>query len=196
MFALHKKTVTRLISPTKRVTILLEINDMRMGHGAYFSVTHVLEEKARNHRWYERAYGAGVEQYAAHFPEIARFFKWHLVSFVHGPMHYKANALYWAGYGSYLGWNDGNPDSPPNLERFKTTIVYGALETDTVIFPNPQALLNDPAWDGETRQFRRQVLEAWLDSRPPELMELFRADMIELFGVEIRDKFPVDLFIK
>ena len=60
------------------------------------------------------------EEIAKHFPELAPYLKWHLVS-SDEPMHYIANTLYWLGYS---GWCDGKPNSPPNLEHARSTAVW------------------------------------------------------------------------
>src|ERR1017187_2930105 len=71
------------------------------------------------------------EEVAKHFPELAKYIKWHLVS-SDGPMHYIANTLYWLGYS---GWCDGKINSPPNLDYARETAVWPDM---------PESFLCDP----------------------------------------------------
>jgi hypothetical protein len=105
-----------------------------------------------------------VREYA---PEWTKYIKWHLTSTVE-PMHYLANALYWAGFS---GWCDGGRNDPPNAENLYSTIVYGALDDDVKHTP-------------ETMD--KATLTEWLTARLPRLMDAFRVDMCELFGEGIR----------
>jgi hypothetical protein len=41
------------------------------------------------------------DEYAKYFSEVKEFNKWHLTSFNRGPMHYKANSMYWFECGEY-----------------------------------------------------------------------------------------------
>lgn len=100
---------------------------------------------------------------ARHFPELAHLLKWHLCS-TDGPMHYKANALYWAGHS---GWTDGKPGSPPNVEHLASTIALGALDTD----PDPASVAALP----------KNELVAFLDIRRERLLAAFRLD-VEALG--------------
>jgi len=64
--------------------------------------------------------GCVHEEIAEHFPELAKYIKWHLCS-SDGPLHYVANTLYWLGYS---GWCDGKKDSPPNFDYAKKTAIW------------------------------------------------------------------------
>jgi hypothetical protein len=96
------------------------------------------------------------------FPELAQFLKWHQTS-DDGPMHYVANAHYWAGH---CGYCDGEPNSPPNPDHLKSTIVFGAV----------------PKWDDgkNPATLGYYELEDFLAARLPDLMEAFHADMAKL----------------
>lgn len=99
---------------------------------------------------------------AVNFPQLAPFIKWHLCS-TDGPMHYIANALYWAGQSGYC---NGKADDPPNEKHLKSTIIFGALPDDSVV--NPMQL----AKEGR--------LKPWLEARLPKLLEAFEKDVRSL----------------
>lgn len=111
-----------------------------------------------------REYSGGMlhDEIAERIPELVPFLKWHLVS-TDGPMHYVANALYWAGQSGYC---DGKDNSPPNDAHLKSTIVYGALPDDA------QADLVALAKEGR--------LKPWLEGRLPAMLEAFKADVESL----------------
>jgi len=112
------------------------------------------------------------------FPELAGLIKWHLVDDEGLPMHYLANSDYWmtkhlgvfrlSNNSEHEGRLRGEPDP---LEAFKSTIVFGALESDelelTTIITNerrrPTVALED--------------LRPWLISRLPALQVTMQADM-------------------
>ena len=64
------------------------------GHNT-FAITATINEK-RGNQWRDYSGGCCHDEVAKHFPELAPFIKWHLVS-SDGPMHYVANTLYHAG---------------------------------------------------------------------------------------------------
>lgn len=139
-----------------------------LGHGPYFAITCDI----RTERGRDVGGGAMLEGIARTFPEtLGPYIKWHLVSFDRGPMHYEANALYWAGMSGYC---DGEPNDPPNADHFRSTVVYGAVEGDT---------------DTDPMELSADELSEWLRARYPALMQAFREDMRKLFG-EIVDRMP------
>ena len=158
--AVVKKTI--LMSGNKyyksrKVTAILELTDT--GQGAYFAATVDEKVQARNNRWIYEGGGADHDTIRRLFPKYAKYLKWHLVSFLLGPMHYKADAAYWLGFGTY---------GDHNIDNFKKTVIYGALPgEDDDSFPQFDSV---------------PELDAWLDARYPALMDAFCADMRELFG--------------
>ena len=127
------------------------------GQHPYFSLTC----------WYKgaRGYeggGAAHEEIIARFPELKPFVKWHLCS-TDGPLHYIANSLYWAGF---LGYCNGKPNDPPNIEYLKSTCIYGALEDDQ---------------DYDIASMDKDQLKAWLEGRLDRLIDRFLAEMQVLF---------------
>ena len=115
------------------------------------------------------------DEIAKRLPELAPFIRWHLSS-TDGPMHYAANAKYWAGHS---GYRDGKPNSPPNLEYLKSTIAFGALPEDTA-FNLADCLYNDArgfTWN----ENKAHELEQWLHARLSALMLAFKRD-VEVLG--------------
>lgn len=143
-----------------RVTLVAQLHDL--GQGPYFSLTHETYELV-GRRWREYSFGCGVEQWADHFPEVMPFAKWHLMSVKSGPMHYEANALYWAGHS---GWCDGKDNSPPNETYLKSTIVYGSVAGDE---------------DVDLMELDKEGLRQWLRNRFDPMMRAFDEDMRRLF---------------
>ena len=111
--------------------------------------------------------GCAHEEIARRIKVLRPFIKWHLCDADGGPMHYKANALYWAGhcqkFGAALGVN-----YPANWDHFASTAKLGALPGDPPL---------------ETLQkLTAEELGAWLDARLPALMVEFRA-AVEALGL-------------
>lgn len=154
---------------TLRITATVRYDDeCGNGHNS-FSVTADI----RGPHGYECG-GCRHEDVAKHFPELAPFIKWHLTS-ADGPMHYLANALYWAGYS---GFRDGKPTSPPNLEHLKTTILYGVLPGDGQ-FDLEDCIYSDArgfSWN----EANANKLRDWLNTRVAGLMAAFKADVEKL----------------
>ena len=158
-----KRTFTGYSEDKKeRVVATAKLEDL--GQGAYFAVTAEVAERLGNNHYRTWAWGCNHDQIRAHIPHLAPYLKWHLVSVNSGPMHYIANALYWAGFS---GWCDGKDNSPPHENHLKSTIVYGALDSDAEVDP----------MEFETKE----ELATWLNSRFEELMARFDGDMRVLF---------------
>lgn len=139
-------------------------HDDRCGNGHNtFSITGETWRKADNGHWYEGSGGCIHEQIAQHFPELAPFIRWHLVS-TDGPLHYVANTLYWLGFS---GWNDGKPSSPPSLEHARNTAVWHDMP-DRFLRPDPDAR------SAEDTPLAQHVRQALVD-RHAALMSEFRA---------------------
>jgi len=99
-----------------------------------------------------------------HFPELAKYIKWHLVSSKE-PMHYIANSMYWL--------------KEDNMDNFKSTALIGCLPNDTTITEFIQ--MDKSVW-------YPNLIENLLWKRLPYLMELFHRDMRELFGDDYETK--------
>ena len=64
------------------------------GHNT-FSITADIYERQTG-AWRESSFGCQHDEVAKHFPQLAKYIKWHLVS-TDGPMHYVENTLHFAG---------------------------------------------------------------------------------------------------
>lgn len=81
---------------TYRITANLRFDDeCGNGHNT-FSMTGTIDREGRNGQWYDHSGGCIHEKIIKHFPELAKYVKWHLTS-TDGPMHYIANTVYLAG---------------------------------------------------------------------------------------------------
>ena len=161
------RTLTIFPGPATKVVIEAKLSSL--GQGLYFS-TQYTEYEARARAWRACSWGSDVGQFADHCPEVALFAKWHLCYLNSGPVHYLANGLYWAGCD---GWCDGKPNSPPNLDSFKKTVIWGSAPGDS---DNESRMLEL----FETRD--KSGLIALLTDRIVGLMDAFDADMNALFG--------------
>lgn len=159
------RTFTARVNKNERVEFIAKLD-----HNKTFSLTFNLYDRGEL-----VACGMGGEVFERHLSAayqslIARVRRWHLTNAFKGPMHYIDDALYWAGC---LGWCSGEPTSPPNLEHFKSTVVWGAAKDDA---------------DNEARMLElfeardKAGLTELLQNRFRTLMETFDADMRELFG--------------
>lgn len=98
-----------------------------------FSITCELYEK-HNNFWKEIACGCLHDEISKHCPELKPLIKWHLCFEKKGPLSYIENGMFWwrrskltsTGkelYPSAIGTKA--------LEHFKSTIVFGAIDTDS-----------------------------------------------------------------
>lgn len=128
----------------------------------YLSITG--EIKCRSGGWYRvESCGQLHKEIAKHFPELAPYIKWHLIS-TSGPMHYVANTLYWLGYSGYC---DGKPNSPPNLEHARATAVWPDM---------PERFLSTANGNDGGKGYVIQQLH----ERLPALMQDFKRDVESL----------------
>jgi len=153
------------------------------GHNSFAITAEIYDPHYRSHEpriaiggksYYLGACGCCHDEVAKAFPELEPFIKWHLSS-TDGPMHYIANALYWAGH---KGFRDGERNSPPSLEHLKSTIVYGALKSDKD-FDLADCMYSDDrgfSWNDANAA----KLQSWLESRLEALQAAFRADVEKL----------------
>lgn len=117
------------------------------------------------------------------YPELAPFIRWHLSS-TDGPMHYHANAYYWArkarGYYRVFPHTEWEKPDGREWDHFRSTVVFGAVEgDDDSIMHEPIAIADDHT--GDKKVAAGLILEArvseWCEARYPELMAAFRRDM-------------------
>lgn len=151
----------------------LEVGFTRIGEqDPYFHVLAGVEHKLRNNRW-ESAYGrfaccADHEAARRYFPEVANLIRWHLSAIHSGPMHYEANAIFWAEVAQ--GLKPRGAYDPDPVEAFKHTVVFGALAGD-----------GNPADAAVTASLTTDELRTWLRARLPALMAQFKADVEAAF---------------
>lgn len=95
-----------------------------------------IDQKAKNGQWVEYSGGCQHDEIVKHFPDLAHLVKWHLCS-TDGPLHYIANALYWAGFTEYK--------DARNIENLESTIIWGSVSDDRfkkLDKMNPAQLIN------------------------------------------------------
>lgn len=93
---------------TYRITPTIRFDDeCGNGHNS-FSITASIDRQAGNGRWIDGSGGRLHDEIAKHYPEYAKYIKWHLCS-ADGPMHYVANTVYHAGNLDYNGREKGEP---------------------------------------------------------------------------------------
>lgn len=128
----------------------------------YFSLTY--EETTHNHFFISG--GAGLEYIVQYFPHLKRAARWHLSAPLQGPMHYEANAIYFAGdyEDKWLGY------VKPNWGGFMQAAIVGALPTDASITVPKLTNLRD-----------RGALDGWLRDRKPMLLKQMNLDMAAIF---------------
>lgn len=183
MFEMNKRCGTRFTSPTGAARYVLA-NDGQY-HG--LDVTHE-EGTGRSGKVYVLdGCGAGGADLLEWFPEIAPVLRWHLFGFKGsdhpGPMHYEANAIYWADVAT--GRERGSEyQSTPPVECFKHTVVFGALEDDAgepwTLAPKVETTEEaENAWGGPgtLREMVPGPLVEWLRARLPRLFEAFARDV-------------------
>lgn len=143
------------------------------------------------------------EDIAAVFPEVVPFMRWHLTS-TDQPMHYVANAIYWAE--KMFGCSPWAPQSydPDPTETFKSTTIFGALPSDDKAFAE---LVTGPIvkakadaenafqpgvverTDADIRRDMQKVVRecvtAWCEQRRILLMQAFELDMERAKGLAL-----------
>lgn len=137
--------------------------------GAVYHTTDidVAQRNKNNDRLIGRC-GCVHDAIAAAFPQFAHLIKWHLSS-SDGPMHYFANAKFWAGFSPMWPPADDPLQQkfyPANYSNLRSTIVFGAIPED----------------EGEDIEGLNWIfLEAYLTERLPKLIAQMRYE-IEQFG--------------
>ena len=136
----------------------------------YFSITSELRNNIHV------MVSCGCQHYLVekHLPHLKELIKWHLVSVDSGPMHYLANAMFWWErskkdfVSSYK--NDTTATGAKAFEHFKSTIVYGCLESDS-------RFNLDLADDEDVKN--------WLINRLPDVMKEFKLTMNK-YGITVK----------
>lgn len=179
---------------------------------AAFTVT-VDVHRSSGGRWVMDACGQQPDLVREHFPHLALFLRWHLVS-TDQPMHYAANGTYWymIAHGRSRWTADAHVDP---LDAFADTILLGTAPGDDTFDPKADPLvtfgLDAPrpcegdnglglfvvaGEDGEDRVLDTTAakkhtndaitaaLEAWLVERFDAMMAAFLTDMQALVALQ------------
>lgn len=102
------KTLEKLLPNNEKITVKLRYDDQcNNGHNT-FAMTHELRDLSRRGEAGMISCGCGHELIAEHFPELAKYIKWHLTS-SDGPMHYVSNAMYHVSKRDCWGKLKGEP---------------------------------------------------------------------------------------
>lgn len=131
--------------------------------------------------YYSDRRGCLHSEIAEVFPELTGFLRWHLAG-PSGPMHYVANAIYWAelAYGCSR-WE--RRDSDP-IDTLKRHVVFGAVEGDTM----PAVVTTDddgsPMDAKEMRSLVGRVVTEWCHARAEALAMAFKRDLEALANLE------------
>lgn len=180
------KTYTKQRDGHRTYTVLTcKLTDLGQGH--YLSCTY--EEHEKNSRRRDSVIACGAADIVSwHKWGLAELARWHLCNITSGPMHYVANAIYWAehmhGLSDYK--HDGRCDP---IDAFQQTVVFGAVPGDEM--PRLDALPGEDLGDVDTAELRkkqkqhlREVVSAWCEARRPALMAQFEADLRKFGLVE------------
>ena len=135
----------------------------------HFSVTGEIEYQDGRRQWKWQSGGMLHDEIEKHFPQLAPYLKWHLVS-LGEPMHYIANAKYWFEKAMGMvtpGTRPASPGEPVPMTAFLSTVIFGGIPGEKMPYTND--------W---------QDVEKWLRSRLPKLMGHFTAEMQQLGVLE------------
>lgn len=100
-------------------------DDCRNGHNT-FTITGTIDRRSGS-LWCDDSGGCLHDEIRKHFPELAPYIKWHLVS-TDGPMHYIANTVYHAEQGSLdyarstAVWPDAGLDQLKDVDALKNRL--------------------------------------------------------------------------
>lgn len=200
----HHITISRPnVKPTnprcKVANAVAEIGFTRLGQQEpYFHVLAGVDNKLGNGRW-ESTYGrfaacADHDTFRREFKEeaVQKLPRWHLCGIYTGPMHYEANAIYWAekfqkakeAIGQEIG---AASEAAAALTSFKHTVVWGALVGEETDANGQDEIARDAARLGVDTEglypwtYGQEKLREWLRLRLPALMAEFQHDVQNAF---------------
>lgn len=190
---------------TYRITAKLRFDDQCGNGHNEFSITGDIDRMGKNGIWYEEAGGCIHYEIKKHFPELAKYIKWHLVS-TDGPMHYITNTVYHAlehaPTSAWVYFDDPANDvhkqcvkycdiaeaiemctTPSKTFNYVTKAGYRyEIDPKTSKARNLDHARSTAVWpDATDEELTTPGLEERLKARLPQLMAEFRADM-ESFG--------------
>lgn len=179
----------------QRLKLTAHVGFWHPGNGAaqlpHFSVTGTVERQNRRPNEDIIAGGCLHDEIRKHFPELAGLIRWHLCDDDGVPMHHEANAAFWAQTAAGCSEWERRPYDPDPVETFKSTVVFGAVDGDTM--PNltvPDSVVDeaDPRMlsvrERGTIGWRKIVsrglvtdVYAWCRARLPALKAAFARDI-------------------
>ena len=130
----QKKTFTKYYTESgKSYKIVATIrHDDECGNGYNtFAITANIYEIVNKNRKVWIAGGCQHEEIKKHFPELAKYIKWHLCG-TDGPMHYIANTLYLAGDRDCWGHRQGKQR---NFEAARVSAIWEDATNEELSLP-------------------------------------------------------------
>jgi len=95
----------------------------------HFYITGTEQRMASRGKWSEISGGTMARSIKKHFPELKPLLRWHSCFIDSGPLHYVANAKYWASIAAKLNTSSSNHNP---VKGFKSTVAFGAVEGDAL----------------------------------------------------------------
>lgn len=179
----QKKTFTKFYTEDgQRYKITATVrHDDECGNGYNnFAITGDLYEMTKNGCQVNVAGGCIHEEIKKHFPELAKYIKWHLCG-TDGPTHYIDNTLYFAGDRDCWGKALGEPKGYEKAIKFEVVeIPTGYSEGKQREFEAARAsAIWEDATDEELSLPSEELKQKLLD-RLPKLLDDFKKDVEEL----------------
>lgn len=161
------------------------------GQDPYLSCTYTEFEAIRGKAYNDVGGGALSTEFCAHqgMPELVPLVRWHLCSLERGPMHYVANAVYFAQAAAGVSQFERKSYDPDPTEAFKRVVVFGAVEGDILPPLNPFPCEDTGDLDAQslklaTRAYIEGAVTSWCQMRLPALMSQFESDLRKFGMVE------------
>lgn len=155
---LNQKFKAGRTTDRERVEIEMRFDSLGHDQAERFALTASAWEKAPNGRWVESWAGCAHDEIVERFPALAPLVRWHLCG-VDGPMHYAANAVYFAGDRDPRGKRAGEPYAWDDAVRFGEVPVRHRLK------PAFAKFLREAAPHPGARRFDFEVIRIDHDER-------------------------------
>lgn len=127
------------------------------GQLPYFSITAEINKDGR-----EVSCGCLHDEIRRTFPELAELIPFHLCTTNGFPIHYVANAMYWAELTMGVSRYQDKTDIPRGYNSFEDVLASHILAD----------VLNDREEMMEAITLTKPDFESWLNSRTPRLLEI------------------------
>lgn len=138
---------------------------------AYVTVTGEIYDNFLG-RWRESRGGMLHTEVVKHFPELAPLIPFHLSS-EDGPMHYVANAIYWAEKIAGCSPFKRETYEPAPEDGFRHAVGFGLVEGDTMPLLEGQ---------GFGRDHVKDVITAWCMARLEDWQEARKQALAKVMG--------------